>query len=73
MKDKKGGKTVGYDISHIKPKEINSETSGKYIGAEWTGGDSMTPEFGKLKKGKIYPLKEERATPNSGFKPVYKE
>lgn len=57
-----------------KENKINPETKGKeYVGAEWTGAPGYSPEFGNLEVGKIYPLQEERATPNSGFKPVYKE
>lgn len=57
-----------------KENKTNSEAiTGIYIGAEWIGGESNSPEFGKLENGKIYPLAEERATPNSGFKPKYAE
>jgi len=43
----------------------------KYIGAEWTGAELFTAEFGLLEKGKIYPLSEDRAKVSNGFKPIY--
>ena len=43
-----------------------------YAGAEWTGSELISSEFGKLEKGKLYPLTEERAIIADGFKPIYK-
>lgn len=46
--------------------------SDKYVGAEFTGkAPLISPEFGRLEPGKIYPLSEERAKITDGFEPVY--
>ena len=51
---------------------IEVEKKGKYIGAEWIGAELISGEFGKLEKGKIYPMDEQRANNTDGFKSVYK-
>jgi len=55
-----------------KDKPVEKEKTENYIGAEWIGADLFSNEFGKLEKGKIYPLSEQRAINSDGFKAVYK-
>jgi len=44
----------------------------KYIGARFMGtSPAMSPEFGCMEPGEIYPLPEERAKVSNGFEPIY--
>lgn len=42
-----------------------------YKGAEWLGPELLSPLYGTLKQGLIYPVPEEQAKNTKGFKPVY--
>ena len=48
------------------------EEKKNYVGAEWTGAELISSEYGKLITGKIYPVKEATALKSDGFKAVYK-
>jgi hypothetical protein len=69
-KPKKGEKTIGYDISHIKPKALEK---GTYIGAEYIGRDGLQYSWGVLTKGETYSIiKEDEAIKNKDiFKAIY--
>lgn len=64
--------TVEANVTNVTVESKTHKENKVYVGAEWIGAELISPVFGKLEKGKIYPLTEDVAKISSGFKPIYK-